>query len=147
MDKPTADPKRPDALDVHKFKVTFFTDKSATLAPKTITGTLPQLRDVILKPVGKTKDDLPLLKLASFGKKKTDEGCFRFDDNVTGFDGVELDYDCEYDAKKISFDEAVEKIRQIDFRCLIYTSPSYTVATPKWRILAPLSKPETRVGS
>src|SRR5258708_81585 len=118
----TADSKHPNNLDVHKIKVTFFTDKSVTLAPKTITGTLPQLRYLITKPVGKTKDVLPLLKLASFGKKKTKDGCYRSNENVTDITGAELDYDGE----QIGFDQAVEMVEAMGLCAIVYTSPSHT---------------------
>jgi hypothetical protein len=51
-----------------------------------------------------TKDDTPWLKLAVFGKKRTEKNCLRNDLNVVEISGVEVDYDDEV----IAFDDAIE---------------------------------------
>jgi putative DNA primase/helicase len=127
-------------LDHHQFNVTFFKDMAAT-SKKTKLETLPELRDLILKTIGPTKMKMPWLKLATFGDKKSEVGCLRHDGNVLGFDGIELDYD----ALQMSFEEAIKVLRRMKVRTLIYTSPSYTPTTWKWRLLIPLSKTETRI--
>jgi hypothetical protein len=116
--------------------VTVFRDEYAT-SSMVEDLTLPELRDLILSTDAATKGDLPWLKLASFGTKRDKSNCLRWDGNVTGINGIELDYD----AKKKAFDDAVGKLKELNVYCLIYTSPSYTLALPKWRLLFPLSKP------
>jgi hypothetical protein len=119
-----------------KIKVAFFANKSDTAVPKIIEGTLQNLCDVIHKPVCKTKDDLPLLKMAIFGNKRSDKS-LRNDDNVINITGAELDYDGE----KVSFDQAVEMVKAMGICALVYTSPRHTAAAPRWRVLAPTSQP------
>jgi hypothetical protein len=98
--------------------------------------TLPELRDLILKTEGATKSERGWLKGARFGDKRTANNSLRHDENVLGFDMIELDYDNE----KMSFDEAIETIKSMKVRALIYTTPSHTVAKPRWRILLPVSR-------
>jgi Family of unknown function (DUF5906) len=129
-----------DHLYVHKIRVTFFKDKSAATAP-TKELTLPELFDIVHKPKRKTKDELPLLKLAGLGTKKSDKGSLRWDGNVRDITGIELDYDGEL----VSFDDAVKKAKEMGIRCLVYTTPTHTPATPHWRVLVPLSRSEPRL--
>jgi P4 family phage/plasmid primase-like protien len=114
--------------------VSFFKDFAAdTLITKEMT--LPALRDLILKTKAKTKDKLPWLKLAHFGNKKTEAGSLRTDENLTGIEGIELDYD----GLVISFDEAVAALKGMNLRGIAYTTPSYSEKTRKWRYLLPVS--------
>jgi len=126
-------------LDQHKLHVTFFRDMAAT-RKTTKDMTLPELCDLILKTSGPTKMKMPWLKLATFGNVKSEVGCLRHNANVIGFSGIEVDYDAEV----MSLDEAIEILKRMKVRALIYTSPSYTAAKWRWRILLPLSKSETR---
>jgi putative DNA primase/helicase len=134
-----ADHTSSDELDSHNFNVSFLANKSGTKLKSSV-WTLPKLRDHILKTSGPTKLQLPWLKLATFGDVRSNKGSLRTDANVLSIEGIELDYD----GLKVSFEEAVEAVRQMNVRALIYTSPSYNAATLKWRILLPLSNSETR---
>jgi predicted P-loop ATPase len=119
----------------HMVRVTFLPNEFAqSLTVKTLT--LPDLRDIILATEGKTKGDLPWLKGARFGDTCTNKGSLRHDDNVTGFDMIELDYDKE----AMSFDEAITTIKAMNVRALIYTTPSHSNAAPRWRLLLPVSR-------
>ena len=132
-------------IEVHKIRVTFFAKNSETKKPIVRYFTLPQLcANIHAKPPRRTKDDLPLLKLAGFGKRPNEKGSLRHDGNVDDINGGELDYDYKKEGtiRKISFEEATEIIRQMRVRTLIYTSPSHTAAEPRWRLLIPLSKIE-----
>jgi hypothetical protein len=131
---------KPDS-DIHtrRHHVTFFKNFGAkTLTTKEMT--LPELRDLIFNTEGATKEKLPWLKLARFGKKVNPDnpkaGCLRHDGNVIGFDGIELDYDQE----EMSVDEAVTIFKEMNVRVLIYPSPSHTDAAPRWRALLPVSR-------
>jgi hypothetical protein len=113
-------------------KVTFLRDRSgAALHTKELT--LPALRDLILSTTAGAKEALPWLKLARFGDKRSDKGSLRHDANVLKITGVELDYD----GKLMPFEEAVAITEKAGLNALLYTSPSYTSAAPKWRILLP----------
>jgi hypothetical protein len=81
------------------------------------------------------KADAPLLKLATFGNRRTDKGALRSDDNLLAVSGVEGDYDGE----KVSPDEALAMLERHGIRALIYTSPSHADDKPRWRVLAPFS--------
>jgi hypothetical protein len=121
--------------------VTFFKNEYAsTLTTEDMA--IWDLRDLILSTHKSKKDLLPWLKLATFGDKlsEPDEngkggGCLRHDENVTAISGIELDYDKEV----MPFEEAVVHIKKARLCALVYTSPSYTVAAPRWRILLPTS--------
>jgi hypothetical protein len=114
---------------------TIFKDYGAT-RKKEHTASLAELREGILKTAAPTKAELPWLKLARFGEKKTKKGSLRNDDNVLEITGIELDYD----GKQMSLATAASIIEYNQLRCLLYTSPSYTETEPKWRILCPTSK-------
>ena len=79
----------------------------------------------------------PLIKLASFGDRPTDKGCLRHDGNVLAVTGIEGDYD----AGEMGVAEAAERLRCANVRAILYTSPSHRTDAPRWRVLAPLSKP------
>lgn len=125
-----------------KVHVTFFKN----FAAKTNTTdklTLMELRERVLDAAAREKGKLPWLKLAIFGKKRTDENSLRHDANVTQITGIELDYDDE----EIAFDDAVNAVKAMGISALIYTSPSHSAAAPRWRVLVPTSRPlppETR---
>ncbi|QIG91490.1 hypothetical protein [Bradyrhizobium sp. 6(2017)] len=119
-----------------KVNVTFF----KTFAAKTNTTdnlTLMELRERVLNAAAREKGKLPWLKLAIFGKKRTDQNSLRHDANVTQITGIELDYDDE----KIAFDHAVNAVKAMCISALIYTSPSHAPDAPRWRILALTSQP------
>jgi P4 family phage/plasmid primase-like protien len=104
---------------------------------------LQELEALVIGETAPTKDALPWLKLARFGDKRTKRGSLRHDANVLGITGIEADYDGE----KIAFEVAVEKLAGAGIRSLLYTSPSHTEDTPRWRVLCPTSKelpPEAR---
>ena len=88
--------------------------------------------------------ELPWLKLAIFGNKKSEKNCLRTNANMLHVTGIEA----EHDAGEISFDTAIAVMREARIRSLLYTSPSYVpAAKERWRILVPLSQnhpPETR---
>jgi predicted P-loop ATPase len=122
--------------DQHTFALTFFDSPQAPRKWQTTTS-LADLRERILETSKAAKDKLPWLKLATFGDKKTAKGSLRNDNNVLAITGIELDYD----EKQIPFADAVETCFAHGLKCLLYTSPSYTEAAPKWRILCPTSAP------
>ncbi|MCX7168617.1 MAG: phage/plasmid primase, P4 family [Rhodocyclales bacterium] len=90
-----------------------------------------------------SKEDCPLLKLATFGDKRTGKNCLRSDGNMLAVFGIEGDYDGE----EVSVDEATARLAKHGIEALIYTSASHGVVAPprsnggpRWRVLAPLSQ-------
>ena len=87
-----------------KFHVTFFEDEFAqSLTEKEMT--LGELRELVIATTAATKGELPLLKLALFGDKRTDRHCLRHNANVVEISGIEGDYD----AKEVAFGDAVKQ--------------------------------------
>ena len=130
-------------IDTRTVRVTFFPDEAAQ-SLRTADLTLPQLADRIAKQTAASKMELPWLKLAIFGNKRSEKNCLRTNANVLQITGIEV----EHDAGEISFDTAIAVMRKAGIRSLLYTSPSYVPATKeRWRILVPLSQnhpPEVR---
>jgi hypothetical protein len=116
------------------FKVTIFKDWYAFDKDER-TVTVAQFIDMVRSPRANRKDDLPWLKLATFGDKKTEYGCLRNDDNMMLVYGVEGDYDDEI----MSFDEAVDRAREAHVLTILYTSPSHTPDKPRWRTIHPFA--------
>ncbi|MBL1264927.1 AAA family ATPase [Candidatus Methylomicrobium oryzae] len=87
--------------------------------------------------VYKSKESCPLLKLAAFGQAPTEKGALRHDANVLEIYGIEGDYD----GGRVTPEEAVERLQRHNVKAIIYTSPSHQIDKPRWRVLAPLSKP------
>jgi hypothetical protein len=98
---------------------------------------LADLRDMTLTTVAANKQDLPWLKLAKFGDKRSKKDSLRNDNNVEVIVGIETDYDGE----TVAFDEAVAIVRRSRLNALLYTSPSHTAAAPRWRAILPTSRP------
>jgi hypothetical protein len=143
---PGADTPNKTDIAGHKVSFTFFENEYASsLTVKAMT--LPDLRELILATKGPTKSALRWLKGARFGNKreKKEDGtvgiCLRWDGNVLGFDAIELDYD----KMAMSFDEAAEKLRSMNVRALIYTTPTHTDPAPRWRIILPVSRGDSPV--
>ena len=91
-----------------------------------------------------SKMELPWLKLAIFGNKRSENNSLRTNENVLQITGIEV----EHDAGEIAFGTALATILKARIRCIIYTSPSYVPGVKeRWRILVPLSQnrePEVR---
>lgn len=116
--------------------VTFFRDQRARDADAQ-TLTLRTLAERIRETRGPTKSGLPWLKLATFGDIPTPKGSLRHDANLSTISGVEGDYD----AGVLSPAEAAERLRAAGVAAIVYTTPSHTPDAPRWRALAPTSKP------
>jgi hypothetical protein len=110
--------------------------KDATGSAMTVEQlTLQELTERIETTTAKSKDALPLIKMANFGDTKSKNGSLRYNANLLTITGVEADYD----AKKMSFDDAVAIAEKAGLNSALYTTPSYTDAEPKWRLLCPTS--------
>jgi hypothetical protein len=114
---------------VSKFKNAFATTNDPFEA------TLEELAEIIRTTGAASKSQLPWLKLAVFGGQKTDKGSLRHDANILEITGIELDYDGE----QMAFDDIIGQLTALGLASLVYTSPSHTPGTPRWRILCPTS--------
>lgn len=116
--------------------LTIFQNQNATKKRELVLS-LPKLAELIKSTNAPKKEKLPWLKLASFGEFKSLKGSLRHDGNVKLIYGLEADYDGE----KISFDEAHEILVKAGVLAILYTSPSHTEDSPRWRVLAFFSVP------
>jgi hypothetical protein len=117
-------------------KVTFFRNAYAkTLTFKELT--LEQLRDLVATTTADDKKKLPWLKLAKFGDQRSADGSLRNNSNLLQISGIEGDYDGE----QITVDKAAHILKRARLQALVYTSPSHSLAKPRWRVLCPTSKP------
>ena len=123
------------SMESHLLHITRFRDVKAKTAESHIRS-LPEIAAEILQTTAPTKSMLPWLKLARFGMRRSAAGSLRHNENVLSFSGVELDYDGE----EISFHAALARLRELGCRALIYTSPSHTIARPRFRLLLPTSQ-------
>ena len=116
------------------FLITFFKSKAApTLTTQTLR--LWELRDLILTTTADKKTKLRWLKAAQFGTTPSEENCLRYNDNVLAISGAIG----EHDDGAMSFDEAIKRLRAAMVTALVYTSPSNTATSPRWRVVAPMS--------
>lgn len=123
------------ALDI-PLSVTFFRDyaaQSKRANEQSLRALIPMLRDT----TAPSKAELPWLKLATFGDVRTVRGSLRHDENITAVTGIEADYDGE----AITVDRARQILANAGIAAIIYTSPSHTEDTPRWRVLCPLAQP------
>ncbi|AUM72930.1 AAA family ATPase [Paracoccus jeotgali] len=100
---------------------------------------LRTLAGVIRRMRADSKAALPLLKLATFGDKRTEKGSLRHDGNLGTIHGIEGDYD----AGGVTASEAVQMLKAADIAALVYTTPSHKPDAPRWRVLVPTSAPVT----
>jgi hypothetical protein len=122
------------AADPDKLHVTFFPDDTgSTFTTESIH--IWDLRDRICNTAAATKEQLPWLKLATFGDVRSAKNSLRHNANVIAINGVEGDYDGE----QIDLATAIARLKAARIRFLGYTSPSHTPAAPRWRVLAPTS--------
>jgi hypothetical protein len=140
------DPLSHAAMDAHPMHYTIFADKRA-LRKSAVPGHWGRLIKSLEKPLAvKSKDDCPLLKLATFGDKKSATGCLRSDDNMVEICGIEGDVDSE----TLTVAAAAQLLSDAGVESFIYTSASHEVLAPpramggpKFRVLVPLSNPHT----
>ena len=83
------------------------------------------------------KAQCPLIKLATFGEERSGRNSLRHDGNILQIFGLEGDYD----GGTVSLQEAEHLLRNAGIEALFYTTPSCTADKPRWRVLAPLSRP------
>ncbi|MGH9436802.1 MAG: PriCT-2 domain-containing protein [Terriglobia bacterium] len=115
--------------------VTFFFNHSATEKEEEHL-TLTDLADLMRDVSKRSKDRLPLLKLARFGNLRSKNNSLRHNENVIAITGIEADYDGETN----SFDDACSILRRAQISAIVYTTPSHTPEKPRWRVCCPFSQ-------
>ena len=124
-------------MSVNALAVTIFDDVHANSCQEyrwQIDDLAERLREPKTYP---SKAACKLLKLAIFGEQRTEKGCLRHDSNVLQISGAEGDYD----GGEVSLADAQMLLSEKSITAILYTSPSHTEAKPRWRVLAPLSRP------
>lgn len=116
---------------------TVFEDVQGTRLQRIDTNWDGLIQKLEAPPEYPSKDRCPLLKLAAFGDQRSHKGSLRTNTNMLTITGVEGDYD----GGKVSPEEAAAKLQALHLEAIIYTTPSHTAEKPRWRVLAPLSKP------
>jgi hypothetical protein len=129
-------PQRVSATLPSRFVVTFFADQH-TFTKHQLCCSLAEIAVNIQKAHAPAKDQLPWLKLAGFGDRRSDKNALRHDANIVAISGVEGDYD----GGALTFDEAVALVWEARVKAVLYTTPSSTDAKPHWRVLCPASMP------
>lgn len=117
------------------FPVTIFTN----LAGKRLRTEKMCLRDLLAlfeDTDAPEKDRLPLIKLATFGKKTSDKGSLRTDENLIEINGLEGDYDAE----KMDPEDAAELLEKAGVAAIVCTTTSHRPNAPRWRVFCPLSR-------
>jgi hypothetical protein len=118
-----------------RIALTWFKDPKAKTLSADVQS-MRQLGGLIGQKRAPTKGALPLIKLATFGDRRSDKGALRHDGNLDSVSGLEGDYD----AGEVSPREGAERLRKAGISALIYTTPSHTSDAPRWRVLAPLAQ-------
>lgn len=103
---------------------------------------LRQLAEIVDRRREDIKARLPWIKLATFGDERTGKACLRHGKNMREISGIEGDYDGK-NVEFVTLSEGVARLRAAGVAALIYASPSHTAASPRWRVLAPLSRNHT----
>jgi hypothetical protein len=115
-----------------QFGITFFQDRFGATA-EWFEIVLVELAELIGKIEERSKEALPLLKLAEFGELLSARGAVRTNANVLRITGIEADYDDGV----VSLEEAAALVRQSGIEALLHTSPSSTPEAPRWRVPCP----------
>ena len=113
----------------------------------------PDFVEVVRNPLRhKNKRSMPLVKLATFGQKRSDHESLRHDENMLQISGIEGDYDAavvgietaaarNISAGLVPIETAAELLRAAGIEAVLYTTARHTVELPRWRVMCPLAKP------
>jgi predicted P-loop ATPase len=129
------------ALD-RELWITTFPDRTGTSRHSEFV-TLRALAERLRDTTAPTKDQLPLIKLASFGDRRSSRLSLRTDKNLFQVYGVEIDYDGE----QIAPEQFADALRTAGLAAVVVTSPSHRDDAPRHRAYLPFSallKPDQR---
>ena len=120
---------------------TSFNDRLALVKYDCTAKDIDDLAGLIRRTTARSKIDLPWIKLARFNgipnpkAANPDYPSLRYNAGVVEIYGIEGDYD----GGKLPM--AIASARLADIECLVYSTPSSAPEAPRWRVLAPTSKP------
>lgn len=134
----------PDTALDRAIPVTVFADRSSFTALK-VRWSLVELARQLGNHKAATKDELPYVKLARFGKQRTKYKALRHNANLEAVTGIEGDYD----AGTLDPSTGAEMLAAAGIAALIYTTASHGQPGKghRWRVLAPCATehlPEAR---
>jgi hypothetical protein len=84
-----------------------------------------------------SKEQLPLFSPCAYGAKRTSKRSLRHDSNIRECFAIVGDYD----AGNVSVADATAALQRAGVSAVVYTTPSHTLARPRWRVVCPLSDP------
>ncbi|WP_287981065.1 AAA family ATPase [Acidiphilium sp.] len=119
--------------------LTFFHSVTGTTAEQ-VTMSMAQLVERLCGTEAESKHDLPLISGCRFGDLKTGKGSLRHDGNVLGISTIVADYD----AGKMSIEDASDHIAAAGIGALIYATARHTPDSPRWRVVCPLADMQPR---
>lgn len=118
-------------------KYTVFPSTSAA-SKQGKTSTWDDFAEIFRQPsIWAKKTSCPLLSLGVYGDVKSEKGALRYKENLKEVHGVEGDID----AGLIGIDEVVSLLDLAGLEAVVFTTASHTEASPRLRVLCPLSKP------
>lgn len=128
-------PKSP--LD-HVLIWTEFPDQYAR-SKKQHRSSLRELAKRIIRTIGKTKSELPWLKMAEFDDQPKSErtGCLRHYGNMVAIYGVELDFD----KGDPTWDQAWARLWAAGIPAMLYTTRRHSDLVHRFRVVLPTSRP------
>jgi hypothetical protein len=128
---------KPNDISTTRHTVSLFKNLSAQEIERADL-TVHELAELFRETTAPSKGALPLFNGTIFGNRRSKSGSLRSVENAQQVYLIEVDYDAE----KITFDEAVATMQKAGVRCILYTSASYVPgAKERWRIVLPLSVP------
>lgn len=116
---------------------TLFADKTGAVATPISWDGMPEFADWLGSQRHAPKDTAPLLKLATFGDRRTERGSLRSNGNVLQIYGVELDHD----AGTMTPREAHERLSGAGLAAVVQATHSHSSDAPRWRAWLPLYSP------
>ena len=119
--------------------LTFFHSVTGTTAEQ-VTMSMAQLVERLCGTEAESKHDLPLISGCRFGDSKTGRGSLRHDGNVSGISAIVADYD----AGKLSIEDARDHLAAAGIGALIYATARHTPDSPRWRVVCPLADMQPR---
>lgn len=127
-----------DALSRRPVMLTRFPNVGAK-KQKLLKITLPELEALIAETTAANKAALPMLSGLTWGDLRSEKWSLKHRPNAGAVHAIFIDYD----AGKITPEDAVERLKALGLVSLVYTSPSHGMPGKgkRWRLVLPLREP------